>query len=144
MDINTDTAALVTGGANGIGFAVGEALDARGARVALADIDARRVQEAAALLGERARGYACDVTEPASLASLAEAVVQDLGGVDLLFVNAGIAIGGTVMDIDPREVRWLYNDPLIRELAEKRHGEVTAALDRLDQRLGEYAAAEDT
>jgi len=109
MEINSETVAVVTGGANGIGLALGEALIGRGARVALADINGERAKSVAAALGERARGYACDVTDPASLAALADAVVGDFGGVDLLFVNAGIALGGTVIDIAPQEIQWLYD-----------------------------------
>ena len=109
MKIQQGTVAVVTGGANGIGLALGEALAARGALVALADINADKVREAGASLGGGAKGYACDVTDPDSLLALAEAVTQDFGGVDLVFANAGIAIGGTVMDIDPNEIRWLYD-----------------------------------
>lgn len=136
MKIHEGTVAVVTGGANGIGLALGEALAARGARVALADINAERVVEAAASLPGRAKGYHCDVTDSESLAALADAVVRDFGGVDLVFVNAGIAIGGTVMDIDPQEIRWLYDVNVIGAIST-----VRAFMPKLEERAATTGTA---
>ena len=120
MKIQQGTVAVVTGGANGIGFALGQALAARGAQVALSDINADKVREAAASLGGGAKGYVCDVTDADALASLAEEVTRDFGGVDLVFVNAGICIGGTATDIDLNEIRWLYDVNVIGALSTAR------------------------
>jgi len=109
MKLNRDTVAVITGGGNGIGFALAAALTERGAHVALTDIDGVRAREAAAQLGETARGYACDVTDAAALASVAQAVKRDFGGVDIVFANAGVVIGATLVDTDPREAEWLYD-----------------------------------
>jgi NAD(P)-dependent dehydrogenase (short-subunit alcohol dehydrogenase family) len=109
MKIDQNSVAVVTGGANGIGFALGRRLVDRGARVALADVDGARAVAAAAGFGGSARGYACDVTDPQQLAALASDVDHDFGGVDLLFANAGVVIGGTLVETDPREVEWLYD-----------------------------------
>gem|GEM_PF-167436 len=109
LSIGPGTVGVITGGGNGIGLALGHALAARGGRVALADVNADRAREAAAEIGGDARAYGCDVTDFGSLQRLAEAVVADFGGIDLVFANAGIAIGGTVLDIDPKEIEWLYD-----------------------------------
>ena len=84
--------ALVTGGASGIGAAVAELLTARGATVAVVDLDGTAATAQADTIGRGARGYACDVTDPAAVAAVVAAVVGDLGGVDLLVNSAGIVL----------------------------------------------------
>ncbi|MCX2923375.1 SDR family NAD(P)-dependent oxidoreductase [Streptomyces sp. NEAU-W12] len=81
--------ALVTGGASGIGRATADLLAARGARVAVLDLDPSGV--AAPLTGHRA-----DVTDDASLRAAVAAAVTGLGGLDVLVNNAGIGARGTV------------------------------------------------
>ena len=82
--------AVVTGSTRGIGRAIAGALAESGARVAVVGRDAGRAQEAAAQLGGDARGYACDVADPASVVALIEAVEKDFGSVDILVNNAGL------------------------------------------------------
>jgi 3-oxoacyl-[acyl-carrier protein] reductase len=82
--------ALVTGSTRGIGRAIAAVLAECGARVAVVGRDAVRAQEAASQLGGDARGYACDVADPASVVALIEAVEKDFGGVDILVNNAGL------------------------------------------------------
>ncbi|WP_221357909.1 SDR family NAD(P)-dependent oxidoreductase [Streptomyces beigongshangae] len=85
--------ALVTGGASGIGRATAELLAARGARVAVLDLDPAGVPEP--LLG-----YAADVTDDESVRRAVAAAAADLGGLDVLVNNAGIGAQGTVEDND--------------------------------------------
>jgi 3-oxoacyl-[acyl-carrier protein] reductase len=89
IDLSSRTA-LVTGGSKGIGLAIAEALYGAGARVAIVARDGARAEAAAQGLGERARGYSCDVTDAARIAAALESVERDLGPVDVLVNNAGL------------------------------------------------------
>ena len=84
-----DRVALVTGGASGIGRAVVLALAARGARVAVCDLNAQGAEAVAAEAGNGAVGVAMDVTDVASVKTAVEHVVQSLGAPDVLVNAAG-------------------------------------------------------
>jgi NAD(P)-dependent dehydrogenase (short-subunit alcohol dehydrogenase family) len=91
--------ALVTGGASGIGQALGEALARRGATVVLADLQGERAQAVAAAIragGGKATAAEVDVVDFAALKRLVEETVGTHGRLDFLFNNAGIGIGGEV------------------------------------------------
>jgi NAD(P)-dependent dehydrogenase (short-subunit alcohol dehydrogenase family) len=81
----------ITGGARGLGLATAKALAARGARVAIGDLDADLARdEAAALPGAGPHGgYGLDVTDPASFESFLDTAAE-LGPLDVLINNAGI------------------------------------------------------
>ncbi|HEY5335211.1 MAG TPA: SDR family oxidoreductase [Mycobacteriales bacterium] len=95
--------ALVTGGGRGIGRAIAQRLAADGLMVGLTyrrDADAAEVT--ATEIGGRA--YAADVSSYADNERLVEQVLTDLGGIDVLVHNAGIASrGNLVADTDPDE-----------------------------------------
>ncbi len=86
----TGRVALVTGSTRGIGRAIAETLAASGATVAVAGRDQDRAREAAAAIAPTARGFACDVGDPASVAALVSAVETEFGTLDVLVNNAGI------------------------------------------------------
>ncbi len=91
-------AALVTGGASGLGEATARALSAAGARVALLDRDPARLAQVAAEIG--AIGLVCDVTSEEGLAQ-AVAAAQERHGVARILVNcAGVAPGARVLGRD--------------------------------------------
>ncbi|HWF54532.1 MAG TPA: SDR family oxidoreductase [Solirubrobacteraceae bacterium] len=84
--------ALITGAGRGLGLAIAELFAQRGARVAIADIDAGTAQAAADRL-DGAIAITCDVTKPAEVQAMVEQAVAAFGGLDVLVNNAGIEIG---------------------------------------------------
>jgi 3-oxoacyl-[acyl-carrier protein] reductase len=88
-----DRRVLVTGAARGIGLAIARAFHEAGASVALVDM-LPEVEEAAKSVGDRARAYRADVTDPAAVKALIESVVAGLGGLDVVVNNAGITRDG--------------------------------------------------
>jgi NAD(P)-dependent dehydrogenase (short-subunit alcohol dehydrogenase family) len=93
--------AFITGGASGIGLAIAEELARRGARLAIADIQADSLAAAEQLLASVAADvstYRLDVTDRAAVLAVAEKVVGDFGKVDLVFNNAGIGDAGSPLD----------------------------------------------
>ncbi len=83
--------ALVTGGARGIGFETARQMHARGASVAIVDLDANEASEAAERIGERTIGIAGDVTDAGAMRAAVAEVVERFGGLDVAMANAGIA-----------------------------------------------------
>jgi 2-dehydro-3-deoxy-L-rhamnonate dehydrogenase (NAD+) len=90
-----DRTAIVTGGARGIGYAIAQRLLASGAAVALWDMDAAALAKAAVALKDAGPVYASavDVTDEASIARAADALVNDAGKIDILVNNAGVTGG---------------------------------------------------
>ncbi len=82
-------AAVVTGGASGIGLGVARRLAAEGARLSLWDRDATRLAEAAAELGG-AHQVMLDLVDPSAVERAARDAAAHLGGIDILVASAGI------------------------------------------------------
>jgi NAD(P)-dependent dehydrogenase (short-subunit alcohol dehydrogenase family) len=91
--------AVVTGAAHGIGLETARRLTGTH-RVALLDLDADGVEQAAAGLGD-AVWAGCDITDSDSVAAAIEGVVTECGGIDVCISNAGIAAAGTLRHLDP-------------------------------------------
>jgi 2-dehydro-3-deoxy-L-rhamnonate dehydrogenase (NAD+) len=87
----TNRAAVVTGGAQGIGRAVTERFLASGARVAIWDHDVALATKTANALGVNVLALQCDVTDPQSVTAARDATVAAFGKIDILVNNAGIA-----------------------------------------------------
>jgi len=94
-----DKVAIVTGGARGIGAAVGARYAAEGARVVIADILEREAAEAAAAIGSEAFGLPLDVARRGSIAAMIEAVVARAGRIDILVNNAATFDMGPFLEI---------------------------------------------
>lgn len=99
MSYFNNKTAIVTGGAQGIGRALAEELLARGAgQVILADIDHAKAEATAKELGSRTRATHLDVRDATKVRALIEEV-DESGGLDLMFNNAGIAIVGDAEEL---------------------------------------------
>ncbi len=81
-------AAIVTGGAGGLGFPIAQRLAEQGHKVAIWDIDPDRANAAAARL-PGAKGYVVDVTDPDAVNAATTRVVEDLGPLGILVTCAG-------------------------------------------------------
>ena len=88
----------ITGGGRGIGRATAAALIAKGARVAIGDIDAPLAERTASELGSGTVGLPLDVTDKASFTSFLDEVESRLGPLDVLVNNAGIMPIGPFVD----------------------------------------------
>jgi NAD(P)-dependent dehydrogenase (short-subunit alcohol dehydrogenase family) len=83
--------ALITGGNSGIGLATARLFIAEGAEVAITGRDQATLDQAVAELGPKAHGYRADVTVAEDRNQLFLALARDLGKLDIVFANAGIA-----------------------------------------------------
>ena len=102
-------AAVVTGGARGIGFACAERMKASGAALSLWDRDGAALSDAAARLGG-AHTVTMDVADEASVGAAAEAAIRALGKIDILVNNAGIT--------GPNKTTWNYTPAEWRQVLE--------------------------
>ena len=102
--------AVVTGAASGIGRGTALALAKRGCNLALADLNEDGLAETAALaepFGVTISRHRLDVADRAAVAAFPDIVLAEHGRVDLLFNNAGVAIGGTFEQVAEEDFDWL-------------------------------------
>jgi NAD(P)-dependent dehydrogenase (short-subunit alcohol dehydrogenase family) len=101
--------AVITGGASGIGLATAQVLAAKGAKLVLADVEEQALDAAVQGLrdgGAEAHGVVCDVRSLDAVNALADASFRAVGGVHVVFNNAGIAVGGPVLAMTHDDWRW--------------------------------------
>lgn len=93
-----DKTAVITGAAQGIGYAIAERFIAEGARVIIGDIDGAAAEAAADKLGGAtvARGVRCDVTVADDVQALLDAAAESFTPVDVMINNAGITRDATM------------------------------------------------
>ncbi|VEG43763.1 3-ketoacyl-ACP reductase [Mycolicibacterium flavescens] len=98
MSLLTGQTAVVTGGAQGLGYAIAERFIAEGARVVLGDVDLAATEAAAGKLGgeDLALAVRCDVTKGADVEALVGAALERFGGLDIMVNNAGITRDATL------------------------------------------------
>lgn len=102
--------AFVTGGASGIGLALGQAFAEAGMNVMLADIEADALETAVeSLHSPNVSGIACDVADPASVERAAEAAFDAFGNVHVVCNNAGVAAGGGIDAISLESWKWVLD-----------------------------------
>ncbi len=117
--------ALVTGGAQGLGQGMVEALAAAGAAVVIGDVNDELGRETAELIGKTGAttGFVhLDVTDEASWAAAVPAAVAELGGLDVLVNNAGVEITSLVVDIDPGDLRRMLEVNVVGTALGMKHG----------------------
>ncbi len=107
--MSSQAVALVTGGAQGIGYACAEAIAESGARIVLADINGEGVEVAAENLGGDTLGIACDMGDPAQISALFDRIERDCGPLSILVNNAGIARPGNFLETSLEEFQSVLN-----------------------------------
>jgi NAD(P)-dependent dehydrogenase (short-subunit alcohol dehydrogenase family) len=108
----TGKTAFVTGGASGIGLALGRAFAQAGMRVMLADIEADALAAAVESLrdlGPEVRGVPCDVADPDSVEHAAKASFAAFGNVHVVCNNAGVGGGSGIDNIALETWRWVLD-----------------------------------
>lgn len=109
--------ALITGAAQGIGYACAEALAENGYRVILSDINAEGVAQAAQTLGGDAVALVCDMGDTDAISALFDTIESDYGHVSALVNNAGIAAPGDFLDTTVEQFRQVIDINLIGTFA---------------------------
>jgi NAD(P)-dependent dehydrogenase (short-subunit alcohol dehydrogenase family) len=103
--------AVVTGAASGIGRALAGALARRRCHLALADVNEAGLERTAELVATPGLCVSChrlDVAEAEAVANFPTEVLAHHSGVDLLFNNAGVALGGTFEQVSDDDFEWLF------------------------------------
>ncbi|MGY3136557.1 ribitol 2-dehydrogenase [Bradyrhizobium sp. USDA 4501] len=101
--------AAVTGAASGIGLASSAAMLAAGARVVMVDRDAVALQALARNHGDAVVPLVIDLLDPGECASLLPKVLEKTGRLDILHANAGIYVGGDLVDADTAAIDRMLN-----------------------------------
>ena len=101
--------AAVTGAASGIGFASARAMLQAGARVVLIDRDRAALDKACAILGPEALPLVLDLLDRDQCASLLTQVLALAGRLDVFHANAGLYVGGDLVDSDPDAIDRMLN-----------------------------------
>ncbi len=108
----TDKVAAITGAASGIGRALALALAQQGCHIALSDLDEKSLAETATLASSydvKVTTTTLNVADREAVHAWADTVVKDHGKVNMIFNNAGVALGGTVQDTDYSDYEWIMN-----------------------------------
>ena len=101
--------AVVTGGASGIGKALAKAFLGEGMKVVIADVEEPALKAATEELGGQVTGIVCDVSDPASVKSLADQVFDTHGACHILCNNAGVSVANLdAWQTEPSDWQWVH------------------------------------
>jgi len=144
--------AIVTGGGNGLGKAICQALAAEGCRIAVWDIDlkaARRVADALKKSGTTAIAVAADVTRRADVRKTVAQVRKAFGQIDILVNNAGFSQDAPLVEMTEKQWRsvvdvsltgsFFMSQAVAPVMIKRRHGRIINMSSRAN--LGDYMKA---
>ncbi|WP_028935936.1 acetoin reductase [Pseudonocardia spinosispora] len=101
--------AIVTGAGRGIGRAIALRLARDGHAVAVNDVDAESAEAVAKEIGGRSMAVPADVTDRDAVFAMVDAVAGELGSVDVMVANAGIAQVKTLLEVTPDDLRTMFS-----------------------------------
>jgi len=133
LDLQNRTA-VITGGASGIGLATARLLAAEGVRLLLTDVEQGALSKASDELG--AIGIVADVSSYSDMQSLANTAFDELGHVDIVFNNAGVAVGGPISEMTHEDWKWIIDVDLWGPI----HGVEVFLPRMIEQRRGGHIA----
>ena len=109
MDDLTGKVAVITGGASGIGLAMGRAFAAEGMKIVLADIEAAALKEAAASFNDEVEveSVVCDVADAEQVDALRDTALARFGSVHVVCNNAGVSAGGLAWEGPLDDWKWV-------------------------------------
>jgi short-subunit dehydrogenase len=122
MRIDAGTRALITGASKGIGRSLARELAARAARVGLIARGSRELEQLAEELPHEPVARPADVTDRRALERAIDSLVSELGGLDLLVANAGIAHYGPFSEMDVEKIEEMVSINLLGSLYTVRAG----------------------
>jgi NAD(P)-dependent dehydrogenase (short-subunit alcohol dehydrogenase family) len=104
--------AVVTGGGNGIGSGICQALAGEGAKIVVSDVDEAAAGRTAGSIrdgGGTAIAVGTDVSQRTDVEALAARTCSELGGVDIVCNNAGVLVGGPMLETTEDDWQWLLS-----------------------------------
>jgi len=103
--------AVITGAGSGIGMELARQLAARGARLALSDVDAGGLEHTVRVIGAgpEVRTYLLDVSKRDAVFAHAADVKRDFGTAHFVFNNAGVSLAATIEHASIEEIEWLLS-----------------------------------
>jgi NAD(P)-dependent dehydrogenase (short-subunit alcohol dehydrogenase family) len=107
-----DKVVVITGAASGIGRATAKAFARKGSDLVIADNNAQRLEETAGeikAIGARVLARQVDVSDRNQVESFAKFVISEHGHVDVLVNNAGVGVGGPLLETSIEDFEWIFS-----------------------------------
>ncbi|MCX7786098.1 MAG: SDR family oxidoreductase [Spirochaetes bacterium] len=98
-----ESVVLITGGAQGLGFALADAFLGQNARVAILDVKEEALDRAIQKLGPKAKSFFCDVSRYEEVEQTVARIEEEMGGIEVLVNNAGIVSTEHVLETKPSD-----------------------------------------